>query len=1104
MSFKRVRFQDDSRPLSTRNVYKHPVLPPRVYDNSNNPNKNSRSVNAFVAVHPDTKGNYLCYTSADEWNGWLQKVNAFYRPPNISPIMIKKPLDNRPHLKLKIGDRVVTALVDTGATNSILGAVGWKLLADRFRQGMSHSGIEEISVANGSSNAVIGEVSVRVELNSTSRDIKFLVVPTLTYSHILGADFCDAFQLSMSFGDFSFRLPCCNAVETAAGVSGRDNLSPEQNQRLEKVVEKYRELSNNEMGCVTTAVHKIDTGDSAPIKQRQYPLSPAMQKHLHAEIKKMSDLGVIQPSNSPWSSPVLLVKKKNGEFRACFDGRRLNSVTVPDSYPLPRTDAILNRLRNAKFLSSIDLRKAFWQIPLEESSRPKTAFCVPGLGLMEFRVMPFGLSNSPQTMQRTMEQTLGPVLHKEEAFVYLDDIIIPSATFEQHIETLTRVFECLKKANFRVNLDKCKFCCSSLSFLGFVVDQQGLHTDPAKVEAIQRFRTPKTTTEVKRLIGLVSYYRIFLPDLSTISAPITALVKNKKKGQPIKWTPEAEESFEKIKYLISNAPVLISPDFDKPFFIQVDASAVALGAMLFQEQDGLEHPVAYASRALTSAEQKYSATERELMAVIFGIERYRGYVEGTKFTVITDCAALKWLHKLGQPTGRLARWSLRLSQFTFDVKHRPGKLNIVPDFLSRDVAAINIPNLTADQWYLDMVDKVVETPKNFPSFRVDDNRLYKRIPTTVPNLPEWKLVIPTANREEVMRNCHDDPASAHFGVAKTLAKVSELYYWPKMKSTISRYIRNCLICGAQKSSQEARPGLMGQHKKISFPFQLISLDLLGPLPRSRAGNQHLLVISDWFSKYVLVHPMRKATAASIVKFLENHVFLVYGVPQIVLCDNGVQFVSKEFKKLMTDYQVQKIWFNAKYHPQVNPTERVNRVIVTAISSYIDKNHNTWDENIYKIAHAIRAAKHDVTSFSPNFLMFGRYVPIDGTFFGPVPSDDTVEIDERIRWDRDQQELPSIYKEVRANLKKSYEKSQSHYNLRKRHCVYAVGDRVWKRNHFLSDATKNFSAKLAPKYLLCEVTRVVSPLVYELKDSTGKEQGRWHVKDLKSFTGEPEA
>lgn len=364
------------------------------------------------------------------------------------------------------------------------------------------------------------------------------------------------------------------------------------------------------------------------------------------------------------------------------------------------------------------------------------------------------------------------------------------------------------------------------------------------------------------------------------------------------------------------------------------------------------------------------------------------------------------------------------------------------------------------------------------------------------------MVIPTPNRNSVLNSCHDDPLAAHLGVAKTLSKISELYYWPKMKLSVSRYIRNCQICGEQKCSQEARPGLMGQFKRVSYPFQLISLDLLGPFPRSKKGNQHLLVVTDWFSKFVLVHPMSRATASAIIKFLENQVFLIFGVPQIVLCDNGVQFTSNEFRKLMSDYKVPKIWFNAKYHPQVNPTERVNRVLVTAISSYINGCHTNWDVNIHKIAQAIRSSKHEVTNYSPNFLTFGRYIPIDGSFYGSCLNDvDTIQFDKQTRVDEDLQELPKLFQEVRTLLRKSYERSSRQYNLRKRDYSYSVGEWVWKRNKVLSDATKNFSSKLAPKFILCKIIKVISPLVYELQDETGKNYGRWHIKDLKPFRAE---
>ncbi|KAK9730865.1 Reverse transcriptase (RNA-dependent DNA polymerase) [Popillia japonica] len=315
-------------------------------------------------------------------------------------------------------------------------------------------------------------------------------------------------------------------------------LSDTQKADLETVASLYKEIGpENELGKTDLITHHIDTGNASPIKQRQYPLSPAMREHLNKEIDEMLRLGIIQPSKSPWCSPLWLVKKSNGKFRICFDGRKLNSVTVSDAYPMPLIDSIITKIRDARYLSSIDLKQAFFQIPLDKESQPKTAFAIQGRGLFEFCRMPFGLSCSPQTMCRLMDKVIGPSL-EPYVFYYLDDIIICTPDFETHLIVLRKVFERLQHAKLTVNYEKCHFCRPSLKFLGFIVDQEGLRTDPDKVSAIVDYPTPKTTTQIKRLIGLVGYYRRFLKNFSALSSPITDLLRGRKKGQPITWTPE--------------------------------------------------------------------------------------------------------------------------------------------------------------------------------------------------------------------------------------------------------------------------------------------------------------------------------------------------------------------------------------------------------------------------------------------------------------------------------------------------------------------------------------------------------------------------------------
>lgn len=1055
--------------------------------------------------------NLPAFTSPQEWGKWLEHVNDFFgqfRPralvPAVAPLCSSVSGDPRPYLDVYIHGTPATCLLDSGATVTVVGELGLRILdCAHVEYDVKPNGTSVVT-ADGVSQEVQGELQLPFTFKGVTKVIPCLVVPSVKQNFILGMNFGDAFGICLDFTNRTFSHNNEVRICTIKCIRSRDSLLPDEQRRLQCVVNKFSELVSSKLGRVKGVEHFIDTGDARPFKQRQYLLSPAMEKHLHGEVDEMLRLGVIQPSKSPWSSPILLVNKKNGEKRACFDGRKLNSVTLRDSYPLPRIDAILNRLRDSSYLSSLDLTKAFWQIPLEESSRPKTAFTVPGRGLFEFKVMPFGLSNSPQTLQRTMDALFGPDLLNNEVFVYLDDIVIASPDFDSHIQTLTSVYERLKEAGFKINLEKCQFCRPSLSFLGFIVDHQGLRTDPNKVDCIVNYPVPNTTTEIKRLIGLISYYRRFLKNFSTIASPITSLLHGKKKGQAIGWTPEADVALKEIKLLISSAPVLVSPDFSKRFFIQTDASDVGLGAVLFQEQDGLEHPIAFASRTLTSTERKYAATERELLGVIFGVEHFRGYVEGTDFTVITDCASLTWLHNLREPTGRLARWCMRLAQFSFDVKHRPGAKNVVPDALSR-ISLLESHQTIPDQWYSDMIGKVREFPDKYPDFKVKNDVLFKHMPSPLPfvsNLPEWKMVVPTANRDSIMRQFHDDPSAAHLGIRKTMARISDFYYWPKLRQSVSRFIFNCKICAAQKSNHLGRAGLMGSEKEVNFPFECVSLDILGPLPTSRNGYQYVVVVTDWFTKFVLLQPLRKASAKLIIKFLREQVFSIFGVPRILMADNGSQFIAREFKDYLTGLGIKNVWYNARYHPQVNPTERVNRVLVTALSSYLKENHRSWDENLFEIASALRSAPHDATQVSPNFLVFGRHVPCSANFYAtdPITENSVLQIKSRMFWAKELAHLPEFYESVKKRLHQAYETNAKSYNLRKRPATFTVGDIVWKRNYLLSDAGVYFSKKLAPKYIACRVTKASpSGLTYHLEDLTGKDLGVWHLKDLKANT-----
>lgn len=370
----------------------------------------------------------------------------------------------------------------------------------------------------------------------------------------------------------------------------------------------------------------------------------------------MLALDLIVESRSPWSNPVLMVPKKDGSFRFCLDSRRLNSVTKGFVYPIPRISHILNCLRYARYISSIDMAKAFWQIPLDPSSCEKTSFAVPGRGTFMFKRLAFGLRNAPSELQRLVDELFGPEFDSR-VFAYVDDLIIVSEDFDGHMDLLRKVHGKLKGAGLTINLKKSEFCKARLRYLGYIVDSEGLRTDPSKVDAIKNFPTPTNATQVKSFIGLCGYYRSFINNFSHLASPLTRLTCGKRNKSNFVWDENALSAFTSLKQAMVSAPVLACPDFSLTFIIHCDSSNFAIGASLTQVFPDGEHPIAFHSRCLSKAEKNYSTTEKELLAILDSVYHYRGYIDGAKFTVITDHSSLKWLLALDNPSGRLARWA---------------------------------------------------------------------------------------------------------------------------------------------------------------------------------------------------------------------------------------------------------------------------------------------------------------------------------------------------------------------------------------------------------------------------------------------------------------
>ena len=438
------------------------------------------------------------------------------------------------------------------------------------------------------------------------------------------------------------------------------------------------QLEPGDMGRATMVEHHIRTGEHPPIKQAPRRLAPHRRSLVDEEVDKMLSSGTIEPAEGPWASPVVLVKKKDGTMRFCVDYRRLNGITTKDAYPLPRIDDSLDTLAGSNWFSTMDLVSGYWQVAMSREDREKTAFSTHR-GLFQFTVMPFGLCNAPGTFERLMEVAMRG-LQWSSCLVYLDDIVVFSRDFEGHLQRLGAVLERLELAGLKVKPSKCRLARRRVSFLGHVVSAAGIQTDPAKVEAVRDWPTPASLTEVRSFLGLAGYYRSFVPDFATVAKPLTTLAD---KGRAFQWNCECETAFGTLKTLLTESPILGYPQDEGQIILDTDASDMGLGAVLSQLQEGREKVLSYASRTLTKPERNYCVTRRELLAIIFGLRKFRHYLLGRNVKIRTDHAALKWVMAFKEPEGQVARWLQVLDTYDFNVEHRPGRLHGNADGLSR-------------------------------------------------------------------------------------------------------------------------------------------------------------------------------------------------------------------------------------------------------------------------------------------------------------------------------------------------------------------------------------------------------------------------------------
>ena len=483
-------------------------------------------------------------------------------------------------------------------------------------------------------------------------------------------------------GDFAYEdieNPLLVPHESVNDIRMDSLLTEEQKQQLNDLCKEFDDVLTDVPGRTSVIEHKVVLNSETPVYKRPYTMPYAVREKVEQEVKNMLNAGIVEKSKSAYGAPIVVVQKKDASMRLCIDYRGLNEITVFDPQPMPKLDDIFNKLGKAKFISKIDCTKGFWQIPLEESAKEKSGFVTP-FGHFQFNVMPFGMVNSGATFVRLMKIILEGLEDFSDAFI--DDVIIFSDSFHEHLDHLKQVLLSFRKANVTAKPSKTLLGFRELEFLAHKVGNGAVHPTEEKIDAINRIVPPTTKKQVRSFIGTMNFYRRFIPHFSEIALPLTDLT-TKDKSNKVKWLQDHQIAFDKLKQCITQYPVLRSPNFDKVFYLQTDASDRGIGAVLLQEDCGIRHPVMYISKKLNSAEEAYSTIEKECLAIVKSVQKLREYLLGTEFVIECDHFPLQWLNKAKDNNMRLLRWSLLLQEYRFRIHHIPGVKNAVADLLSR-------------------------------------------------------------------------------------------------------------------------------------------------------------------------------------------------------------------------------------------------------------------------------------------------------------------------------------------------------------------------------------------------------------------------------------
>jgi hypothetical protein len=830
--------------------------------------------------------------------------------------------------------------------------------------------------------------------------------------------------------------------------------------------------------------HAIELKPGAPAKLdcKIYRQTEAELKALKEYIDENLAKGYIVETNSPYASPVFFRAKKDGKLRPIVDYRALNTWTVRDVYPLPLIGSIIDQLQGKRIFTKADLRWGFNNIRIKEEDQWKAAFKTP-YGLFKPRAMPFGMNNAPSTFCRVMSRLLKRLLDKypTELFVYMDDILVAMGEdIERHRQIVHEVLDLLEEESYFLRPAKCEFEQRSITYLGIIVDGNQLKPDPKKTSALKDWpRTLHTVKEVRSILGVLGYQRPFIPNYANIACPLVTLTK---KDQPFLWTPECTNALDSLISIILDNPALHQPDLSRPFFLQVDASAFATGAILTQKDERGKHvAVGFHSQTFNEAERNYDIHDREFLAVYRGLTHHRHLLLSSPFptTVFTDHKNLEYYRHPRHINRRVACYIPQLADYNFTLIHFPGTANKAdalsrrPDYPQGEEDNDNItvlpPHLFARATSFSSIDDrthacqlqqnslLKQWATTFPLKIIDDLYWYGDRLVVVDDLPL---------RRGVISLYHDSPTAGHPGISNTTWTIARDYWWPNMKQTITDYVKGCHLCQSRKNNPtKPKPPLFPiPSDNFTLPFTSVAMDFIVKLPISE-GYDSILTITDTFSKACIFIPCHETIdAAGTALLYATYVLPHYRLPSRIISDRDPRFMAAIIQELCCILSIQHNASTA-YRPQTDgQSERSNQKLEQYTRIFTNFHQNNWRHLLPLAQFAFNAWPNATTKKAPFELIMGHIPRVHQTF--------------RVTTSPPLNDRLALITQARKDAADALRKSQT-LELPSNFIPYCVGDRVWLEGKNLN--TTHPSAKLAPRrYGPFLVTSAVSRTSFRLK------------------------